>query len=120
MRSTKTSYRENVIPFLRSLIIEHISRPPMSKKDPHQDSIRTDEDEPYPRETVPPSEIREAAMSSSYGDPVGSPSNFIPRTPLGRELLEIRRRVVATGEPLLSIDQVADEIERRRGRQLDD
>jgi hypothetical protein len=46
-----------------------------------------------------------------------SPKERIPRTPLGKKLLEIRRRVVASGRPLLSWEDVEKEIIEQRGRQ---
>lgn len=38
-----------------------------------------------------------------------------PRTPLGAKLLEIRRRIVASGRPLLDWDSVEREVAERRG-----
>jgi hypothetical protein len=40
-----------------------------------------------------------------------------PRTPLGKKLLEIRRKIVASGRPLLTWDDVEREISEQRGRQ---
>ena len=40
---------------------------------------------------------------------------FRPRTALGQELWKLRRRIVASGEPLLDEDQIEDEVDRRRG-----
>jgi len=40
-----------------------------------------------------------------------------PRTPLGKKLLEIRRRIVASGRPLLDWDDIDREIAEQRGRQ---
>jgi len=37
-----------------------------------------------------------------------------PRTPLARELWEIRRRIVESGEPLLDWDDLEREIAERR------
>ena len=54
--------------------------------------------------------------SSTYGDSIGSPSEFAPKTSLVRELLAIRKRVVDAGQPLLSLDEIQDEVEARRGR----
>ena len=34
------------------------------------------------------------------------PTERIPRTPLGKKLLEIRRRIVASGRPLLSWEDI--------------
>ena len=38
-----------------------------------------------------------------------------PRTELGKQLLRIRERIVASGEPLLSWTEIAEEIAERRG-----
>lgn len=43
------------------------------------------------------------------------PVVYKPKTPLGRKLLEIRQRIVASGEPLLSLDELEREIAERRG-----
>jgi hypothetical protein len=40
---------------------------------------------------------------------------FQPRTPLGRRLWELRKRIVASGEPLLDWDDIDREIAERRG-----
>jgi hypothetical protein len=40
---------------------------------------------------------------------------FQPRTPLGRELWEIRQRVLESGEPLLDWEGLEREIAERRG-----
>lgn len=38
-----------------------------------------------------------------------------PKTALGRELMKIRQKIVDSGEPLLSWDEVNREVARRRG-----
>jgi hypothetical protein len=40
-----------------------------------------------------------------------------PRTPLGKKLLEIRQRIVASGRPLLDWEDIDREIAEQRGRQ---
>lgn len=40
---------------------------------------------------------------------------FHPRTPLGRRLWEIRKRIVESGEPLLDGEDLEREIAERRG-----
>jgi hypothetical protein len=40
---------------------------------------------------------------------------FHPRTPLGRELWEIRQRVLESGKPLLDWEDLEREIAERRG-----
>lgn len=44
-----------------------------------------------------------------------SEEEFHARTPLGRELWEIRQRVLESGEPLLDWDDLEREIADRRG-----
>jgi len=45
------------------------------------------------------------------------PTERTPRTPLGKKLLEIRRRIVASGRPLLNWEDLDREINAQRGRQ---
>ncbi|HEY2289963.1 MAG TPA: hypothetical protein VGM86_04600 [Thermoanaerobaculia bacterium] len=40
---------------------------------------------------------------------------FHPRTPLGRRLWEIRKRIVESGEPLLDREDLEREVAERRG-----
>ena len=40
-----------------------------------------------------------------------------PRTPLGKKLLEIRQKIVASGRPLLDWDDIDRELAEQRGRQ---
>lgn len=40
---------------------------------------------------------------------------FIPRTPLGKKLIFLRKRAIASGMPLLDEDEVLEEVKRRRG-----
>lgn len=39
---------------------------------------------------------------------------FVPRTPLGKKLLSLRNRAIASGMRLLSDDEVLEEVKRRR------
>ena len=39
----------------------------------------------------------------------------VGQTPLGRKLSQIRQQIVATGEPLLSLEEVNREVAERRG-----
>jgi len=41
--------------------------------------------------------------------------DFQPKTSLGRRLRELRKRIVASGEPLLDWDELEREIAERRG-----
>jgi hypothetical protein len=45
---------------------------------------------------------------------------FIPRSDLGRKLLELRKRAIDEGMRLLSEDEVLEEVRRQRGEQDDD
>jgi hypothetical protein len=47
-------------------------------------------------------------------------SSFIPRTPLAKRLLELRREVLASGIPLLTLDEIRQELQARRGGVLDE
>ncbi|RUR72689.1 hypothetical protein ACF3DV_06445 [Chlorogloeopsis fritschii PCC 9212] len=40
---------------------------------------------------------------------------FVPQTPLGKKLWEIRQRIVASGAPLLSDEELEQELRERRG-----
>jgi hypothetical protein len=40
---------------------------------------------------------------------------FVPQTPLGKRLWEIRQRIVASGIPLLSDEELEQELAERRG-----
>ena len=40
---------------------------------------------------------------------------FIPRTPLGTKLWELRKKHLASGEPLLTLDEVRRAVQARRG-----
>jgi hypothetical protein len=41
--------------------------------------------------------------------------SYEARTELGRRLMEIRARIVASGQPLLSWDELESDLDRRRG-----
>jgi hypothetical protein len=41
----------------------------------------------------------------------------IPRTPLGKKLLEVRQRIVASGRPLLDWEDIDRELAEQRGKQ---
>ena len=42
-------------------------------------------------------------------------SEFVPQTPLGKKLWEIRQEIVASGVPLLNEEELAQELAERRG-----
>ena len=46
---------------------------------------------------------------------VGSGDTYRPRTALGARLIQIRKEIVASGEPLLSWDALKRELAERRG-----
>lgn len=46
--------------------------------------------------------------------------SFIPRTPLAKRLWELRQEVLASGIPLLSLDEIRQELQDRRGGVLDE
>jgi hypothetical protein len=54
------------------------------------------------------------------GTPTKAPSpgaERIPRTLLGKKLLEIRQRIVASGRPLLDWEDIDRELAEQRGKQ---
>jgi hypothetical protein len=61
---------------------------------------------------------RKQSLNGRAVQPVtGSDGNngLRPRTPLGRRLLEIRRKIVASGQPLLDWNSIETELRARRG-----
>ena len=54
-------------------------------------------------------EAREAELTE------GETPSYKPRTPLGHKLLEIRKRIVESGEPLLGMEDIERELKNRRG-----
>jgi hypothetical protein len=44
-----------------------------------------------------------------------SDSSFAPRTPLAKRLWELRQEVLASGMPLLSLDEIRRELQNRGG-----
>jgi hypothetical protein len=49
-----------------------------------------------------------------------SASSFAPRTPLAKRLWELRQEVLASGIPLLNLDEIRQELQARRGGVLDE
>jgi hypothetical protein len=41
--------------------------------------------------------------------------SFTPRTPLAKRLWELRQEVLASGVPLLNLDEIRQELQARRG-----
>ena len=73
---------------------------------------------------VPPDFLRPISMGGLTAPmPISSPAEtyqarstpYQPRTPLGRRLWEIRAQIVASGERLLSWEEVEQELAERRG-----
>ena len=54
-------------------------------------------------------------LIDAKGPALISEEEFYPRTELGRRLWELRKKIVASGEPLLDRDEVEREIAERRG-----
>jgi hypothetical protein len=46
--------------------------------------------------------------------------SFILRTPLAKRLWELRQEVLASGIPLLSLEEIRQELQARRGGVLDE
>ena len=46
--------------------------------------------------------------------------SFTPRTPLAKRLWELRQEVLASGMPLLNLDEIRQELQARRGGVLDE
>ncbi len=47
-------------------------------------------------------------------------SSFTPRTPLAKGLWELRQDVLASAIPLLSLEEIRQELQARRGGVLDE
>jgi len=52
-------------------------------------------------------------MGEPFKNP--SPAARMPRTRLGERLLRIREKIIASGEPLLSWEEIEREVADRRG-----
>ena len=64
-------------------------------------------------ELVPDPAPTGAAPTSTRGVP--DDIDFVPTTEFGRRLLELRRRALAEGQPLLTREELARELAERRG-----
>jgi hypothetical protein len=53
-------------------------------------------------------------------DPPKPPESAPARTELGRQLRALRERIVASGQPLLSVEELDREVASRRGEQTPD
>jgi len=45
----------------------------------------------------------------------GEIENYKPRTPLGKKLVELRKKIIASEEPLLGWEEIEREVARLRG-----
>ena len=71
--------------------------------------------EPRPTESDGSATSHEATPEQGKGVPRDPLANYVPRTELGRELMAIRNRIVASGQPLLDWEGVRREVAERRG-----
>jgi hypothetical protein len=53
-------------------------------------------------------------------DKTSDQKSFIPRTLLAKRLWELRQEVLASGIPLLSLEEIRQELQARRGGALDE
>lgn len=60
-------------------------------------------------------ETRSSVTVLSFPEGKEEKEEYVPRTPLGRKLLEIRKRAIQAGMKLLSVDEILEEVRRRRG-----
>ena len=58
---------------------------------------------------------RDRGRGADQGDAVDPLEAYAPRTELGRKLMELRARIVASGQPLLSWEELEREVAERRG-----
>lgn len=63
----------------------------------------------------PVAQVLEEVDVKDWSKDVEDWSDFQPRTPLVKELLEIRRRAIRKGLKLLSVDEILEEVKRRWG-----
>ncbi len=59
-----------------------------------------------------------AELDNDYGKhPLNTQEteDYKPRTPLGKKLLDLRKKIIASGEPLLSWEGIEREVARLRG-----
>jgi hypothetical protein len=68
----------------------------------------------YWRELPPDAQEQVLELAKSL-NPNQPEVQLVPQTPLGQKLWEIRQKIVASGVPLLSDEELAQEIAERRG-----
>jgi hypothetical protein len=64
---------------------------------------------------ISPLEQERTTFQATRVTPCHWESDFVPRTALGRKLLDLRNRAIAAGIRLLTEDEVLEEVRRRRG-----
>lgn len=52
---------------------------------------------------------------SEISSPPPKPVTYVPKTPLGATLMTLRKKAIERGMPLLTEEQIIEEISRRRG-----
>lgn len=62
-----------------------------------------------------PLEPARSTFQASWVTPSRWENHFVPKTELGKRLLDLRNRAIASGIRLLSEDEVLEEVRRRRG-----
>ena len=65
-----------------------------------------------------PSKMKASEVDDADGRDGLSQNSFVPRTPLGRRLWTIRRRILASGQPLLDWQDIENEVRDRRGEAI--
>lgn len=98
---------------------------PTMDGDIRRDSVSGEQSKQQVRWPRPVWQIRpEKAESASYrrsGElSAEALSSFVPKTELGKKLLEIRMRAIAKGMKLLTTDEILEEVRRRRGELEDE
>lgn len=69
----------------------------------------------YWRELAPNAQEQVLALAKSLKSPTLAPE-FLPQTPLGQKLWNIRQRAIEEGMQLLSEEELEQELANRRGR----
>lgn len=64
---------------------------------------------------ISPLEQERSTFQATQVTPCHWESDFVPRTALGKKLLDLRNRAIAAGIRLLTEDEVLEEVRRRRG-----
>jgi hypothetical protein len=62
---------------------------------------------------------REVPAADTTQSPGDQPPDYMPKTPLGQRLWEIRTRLLASGERLLGWEEIEREVSERREREYE-